>query len=248
MSEIHERLFTYGARAVSSYEPETWTDEVKALFERLERRDYSAVAPLLSWDIEFLCNQTVIAALINLKYAPELPDKMCRAELRKIANVVRRRPGRPRRKLPYGDFLEAELKGLTTVIERAALLEVKSDAREIQARVEVALRNPMLDRPKGERGMLVSGLSEGELKNLVDKWLTTPGEPDFPPRWEIPNDRRREMATIAFSLYEAMDKALGRIRKPRSWALRAMADHYRVEPKEIEQAISRDLKAGRRRR
>jgi len=248
MTERYERVFIYGPRSVDAYVEETWTDQVKALMERLQRYDYSAVAPLLEWDIEFLCNQKVIAAIIILKYSPDLDDKWCRAELRRIANVLARRPRRRRHKLPYGDRLEAELKNLTAVIEKSKLLEVKSDAQEILKRLEISLRIPMLDTPEGITGARIDGLSAEDILKVIAVPRTIQDESEFPGRVHIREDRRREIATLAFALHEVMENAEARTRTPRSWALKAIAAHYDVEPKEIEQAISRNIKAGLRRR
>jgi len=248
MTERYERVFIYGPPSVDAYVEDTWTDQVKALMERLEHYDYSAVAHLLEWDIEFLCNQKVIAAIIILKYSPDLDDKSCRAELRRIANVIGRRPKRRRSKLPYGDRLEAELKNLTAVIQKGKLLEVKGNAQAILKRLEIILRNPMLDTPEGRTGAQIDGLRAEEILKVIDIPRTSQEESDFPNRMHIREDRRREIATLAFNLHEVMENAEARTRTPRSWALKAMAAHYDVEPKEIEQAISREIKAGRRRR
>src|SRR6266853_4534216 len=111
MSERFERLLTYGALPVNYNIPKSWTDEVTNLYRRLEEGDCTALAPLLKWDIEFLSDPQAIRCLIVLKGDPVGPDRESRAELRRIANVIARRPGRGRSKLPWGDRLAWELKG-----------------------------------------------------------------------------------------------------------------------------------------
>ncbi len=139
MSERFERLVTFGVAPVNYNIPETWTDEVKALYKRLESGDFDALAPLIECDLEFITDRWSMWALAVLKYDPNMQDQKARASLRKIANVIARRPGRPRGPLPWGDRLEAELKSLTALIEQHGLLQVKDDSQAIRARIEVAM-------------------------------------------------------------------------------------------------------------
>lgn len=250
MTERYERIFSYGARPVDYHLRDTWTDEVAALYKRLKERDHTALAPLLKWDIEFLTDSKAMVALINLKYSPDIPKGKAKAELRKIADEIARRPGRPRRKLPHGDQLEAELKWLTGIIEKCRLLEVKEDPHEIQDRLAVALWNPMLDTPEdAPAGFLVSGMSQKQLEELFKKGPKTVLDKETIGRRKVVHGtRREEIRILAFTLYDVICQQSRRIRKARSWALQAMSGHYGVDPKRIENSIRNEIRSGRRRR
>ena len=101
-----ERLVAFGP-VVNYHRRETWTPEVQELYSRLSAGEVSALAPLLSIDIEFISDVKSLWALVTLKYDPDLPAAKARAELRKIASVIQQRPGRRRGKLPAGDLLLA---------------------------------------------------------------------------------------------------------------------------------------------
>ncbi len=250
MTERYERVFTYGKRRpVSYHDQESWTDEVKALYDRLQKQDHSALAPLLKWDIEFLTDPRAIVSLILLKFAPELPDKYCRGELRKIANVIARRPGRRPRKLPHGDQLNADLERLVEIFKEKRLLEVKKNRAAIQDRLEVAFYNPMLDVSNVGMGAQVLGLSEKLLLGDDEhphRVLVLDRE-TLAARRRVQGDRKKVVAALASTLHRVMKENQYRIRGPRAWALLAMADHYGVEAKQIEKAISREMRSGRRR-
>ncbi len=248
MTERYERLFSYGKRRPVSYHlQETWTDEVKALYDRLQRQDHSALAPLLKWDIEFLTDRRAIVSLILLKFAPELPDKYCRAELRRIANVISRRPGRRPRKLPHGDQLEDELEQLIGIIKERRLLEVKENLAAIQDRLEVAFYNPMLDSSNVGMGAQVDDFSGKEFLGDDEAQPLVLDRETLAAQRRVHGERKKEVATLAFALHEAVRLAPDRIKKPRTWALEAMADHYGVEAKQIEKSITREIRAARRR-
>jgi len=249
MTERYERLFTYGKqRPVNYHDKETWTDEVKALYQCLLAENHRALAPLLKWDIEFLTDPKAIVTLILLKYAPELPDKECRDQLRKIANVIAQRPRRRLRKLPHGDQLKAELESLINLIKDKKLLEVKENRLAIQERLEEALYNPMLDESKVGSGRLVSDLSEKELLGGGENPPFILDRQYVATRRRASGARKVKIASLAATLRRVVGGDSARVRKPRSWALQAMADHYKVEPKQIEKSITREIRAGRRRR
>ena len=257
MTERYERLFCYGDPPVDYHRRDTWTDEVKALYKRLEEKDYTALAALLKWDIEFLSDPKVMAELIKLKFAPEYPDDECRSELRKIANVIARRPGRRRRVLPYGDQLKRDFKKTIDCIEDQRLLEVKRDRKAIEQGVAIAMYEPMLEpRVEGEGGVLISGLSEAELKKVFRKAPKIVLGSRKGSTYKVSTAaRREEIVRLASILYQVQEEHQFRIRAARSWALKAVTKHYAdlrgveaLEEKQVETAIRRFEKAGRRRR
>jgi len=217
------------------------------LYERLQKRDYFVLADLLKWDIEFLTDRRAIVTILGLKHSPDLPDKQCRAELRRIANVIRRRPSRSRRKLPYGDQLEAELGSLTRVIEERRLLEVKTDRKAIQERLAEVMRKPMpKTRDDGKSGALVSDLSKEQLLELKDDGQRRRGRRKDTTRKPTPEPPREETEKLASTM--ARVAGVTTFRRARSWALHTMADYYGTERKLILQAIKREQCAGLRRR
>jgi hypothetical protein len=233
MSEGFERMITYGARPVSYPARETWTDEVKALYARLKDGDSTALAPLLEWNIEFIRAPMATAALICLKYTSELPARQARAELRRIANVIIRRPARRKTKLPYGDRLLDELQNLTAWIETHELLKLRKNAASLRERVDELLEPPRPVIPP------------------EDCWPQVDGKPVYvPPReMDVIPMPPAVRAKITDAIVEAVQRPGGmHVRKPRAWALQALALYYDVEPKDIEKCISRDLKSGRRKR
>ena len=94
MSERFERMITFGPPPVMYGNPDTWTDKVRELYARLRDGDDTALAPLLEADIEFLRDGMAIAAIVGLKYDKTISPRVAKAGLARIANVIRRRPGR----------------------------------------------------------------------------------------------------------------------------------------------------------
>lgn len=166
-----------------------------------------------------------IAALVNLKFNPQLPPAKCRAELRKIANVIQRRPRGRGAKLPPGDWLEAELRGLVELIDTNNLLAFKKD-RSLREKVMAALSPPPIPPIEVEH--------EGrrELIPMDDSIPLNPAQKE----------------RICKGLLEGVRRGQAYVRRPRSWALQALAAMYRVDPKIIEKRIRRDKQSGSRKR
>lgn len=139
MGERFERLMTFGAPPVKYSDPSTWTEGVKALYKRARAWDYTAIAPLLRADLEFIRVPFVFGGLVLLKYTTEVPDAVARAELRKIAGVIQQRPRRRRSKLPTGDILDAELQWLADFIRTHNLLRRKKHPRALERKIRRAL-------------------------------------------------------------------------------------------------------------
>ncbi len=244
MTERFERLFTFGPRPVNYRDRETWTEEVQVLYKRLQDGDHSALAPLLKWDIEFLLDPRAMARLIQLKYAPELKDHFCRAELRRIANVIAQRPKR-RHVLPSGDLLEAELRSLTVGVEKGKLLEVKEDKQAILERLLKALPEFESEADEWEaraverRRKALLGFRELPPASRKALKVGSPKPSETPSRWVV---------SISSRLHKVMKDSLRPIRKPRSWAIQALAAYYGVEAHDIDKRIAREIHSGRRRR
>ncbi len=239
MTRRYERLFGYGAPPLNYHDMGTWPHEVLRLYRRLLSNDHSVLAPLLKWDIEFLSNRRVMISLIKLKYSPDLPDKQCREKLREIAKVIAYRPRRFDRNLPYGDQLSAELESLSDLIEKHALLKIKNDRGAIQKKLELALRKPMLEAPKGEIGALVSDLTKEELLGSKKASQRIQGKRKIPTRKVADESPKREIVRLASALSRVINEK-PRTRKARSWAIQAMADLYGVEPKHLYRAIAKE--------
>lgn len=156
MTERFERQITYGARPVNYVEPDTWTDEVKILYERLENGDYTALAPLIAIDLEFITDNQAMRALVMLKYIHSVPDDVARAELQKIASVIKRRPRHRGAKLPYGDRLNEQIRRMTDWIKKNKLLEVKRDRAGLMKRI----RETRSDLNRTDQAKLYSALLE----------------------------------------------------------------------------------------
>jgi hypothetical protein len=132
-----ERLVTFGP-VVNYNLKETWTDEVRELYKRLEGGDVTALAPLIAIDLEFLTDSQAMCILVLLKFDPERDTRQAKLELRKIANIIERRPAR-RGQLPAGDFLFWRLKDLAEMINNAGLLAVRRDPAALEEKVEECL-------------------------------------------------------------------------------------------------------------
>jgi len=228
MTERFERMITFGPPPVTFGRPETYTDKVKALYRRLKDGDYKALAPLIANDIEFLREPTAIAALVILKYDRQQPDKKANAELRKIANVIRRRPRSRGARLPYGDWLQAECNWLESLIYQNQMLKIKEKPHLLRERILDALTPKPRPAPLG--------------------WIEWNGVREEVPPEEpisIPNDQKQR---ICEALLAGVRTGTGHVRTAKSWAKQAIAHLHGVSAKETQKRISRDLKSGRRRR
>lgn len=227
MSLKFERVVTFGP-VVDYTNKETWTPEVRALYKKLEGGDCSALAPLLEVDIEFITDRHALRTLILLKYDPDRPGAESRAELRKIANVIARRPGKRRSKLPPGDLLLAERNALAEFIDRHRLLEVKKDSRELKKRIHRAL-NPEKTKFDGVGTVNVGWISDdGSFipSRVAGDHATMPDEQQ---KW------------LTNALIESVRPHKGYVRTARSWAREAMARYRGVrETKLIDKRIHRD--------
>ena len=128
-------------------DPQTWTPEVRELYRRLEGGDCSALAPLLAADLEFITDPQAMRALVVLKCDPQYPPKEARAQLNRIANVVRRRPEN-RAKLPRGDVLYAAASALTNWLRKHDLLKLAKDRRKLRERSRKLLAEEFVTDPK----------------------------------------------------------------------------------------------------
>jgi len=228
MTERFERIVTFGVLPVTYGRPETYTEQVKKLLERLDDGDCRALAPLIALDIEFIREPMAIAALVILKYDRQQSDRQARAELQKIANVIRRRPRSRGARLPYGDWLQAECAWLEGFIEQHRLLKVKRDARLLRMRI----LDGLTPKPRPEAGAWIE-------RNGV-RYEHPPEAP-----LSIPKERQKR---ICEAILAGVRTPHGQVRTAKSWALQAVAGAHGAEVKEIQKRISRDLKAGRRRR
>lgn len=233
MTMRFSRLVTFGP-VVTYHDRHTWTEEVKQLYKRLQDGDPGALAPLLAIDIEFVRDSQAMRALVTLKNDPAYPAAKARSQLRKIANVMTRRP-RHKGKLPPGDLLLAELKGLTAWIEQNQLLALKTDEKALRAKIEKLLTTP-LPRPRGIPEELkkhvfhVDVFVEGEEERLEKAEQVAEPDPFLPEP-----ARNRMVDALVLSVRNG-----GYARRPRSWALGALAEYYNVDRKQIEKRIQRD--------
>lgn len=226
MSERFERMFTFGAPPVNSRNRDTWTDEVVALYQRLQDGDDTALAPLLEFDMEFLREGMAIAAIVGLKYDRTIPARVARAGLQRIANVIRKRPGRRGAKLPFGDRLLAEAEHLTSFLESNNLIKLAKDREALRSRVLELLEPP---KPKPATHSFV----EWDRKRV---------------KLPRPEDAIPIPEHLKVKVCDAILAGTRGVRKPRSWAKQALAHYYNAQVKDIEKRIARDLKSGKRKR
>ena len=230
MSLKFERILAFGP-VVDYPRKETWTQEVKDLYQRLKDGDCTALAPLLAIDLEFIRDTQALRALLLLKYDPDYPAASARRELRKIANVLTRRPSK-RGTLPTGDFLQAELRGLSIWLRAHGLLAYKKDPDDLRKRLR-----KLLARSEGRET-----LPDGVLQVDVG-WENADGEvvwrPD--PRPEpLSKKDKADIEAICDALVEGV-RPFGRyVRSTRSWALNALSIIHDTDRKMIEKRISRD--------
>ena len=224
MRSRSERPVTFGP-VVHYPQRGTWTAEVKEYYEQLKAGDVYALAPLLSFDLLFLCDVAAAKALVLLKTDTCCPAAQARRELRRIANLITRRHGRRRAKLPPGDFLYVELAGLADFIERNRLLDLQDDRDALNARIDELLpTTPGKQSWENASGALIS---EDGHQVKVDL-----GEAEL--------YRERDRTAIREALWDGREYAGVRLRAGRSWALFALARFYGVKSKMIEKQISRD--------
>ncbi len=226
-SQPDKHIVAFGP-VVNYNDPTTWTDEVKRLYDRLGDGDCTALAPLVAIDIEFLTDQQAMRALVTLKYDPDFPDRKARAELRKTANVLIRRP-RKTGWLPEGDVLLAGLRGLVTWIENHDLLDLKDNREALERRI-LDLLSALRRRRKSPKSV------EAGIETEDGRFVPAPSRRDDASL--IPQQRERRRWCKAF--LTGLTAGSRRIRTARSWALQTIAEYYGTDPKTIGKKIARD--------
>jgi hypothetical protein len=227
VTERFRRVVT--SRPVVNYnDPQTWTDEVKALHRRLQDGDVGALAPLVAIDVEFISNADAIKTLVLLKYDPALPSRRARLELRRIANAIQKRPRLRGEKLPGGDQLLPELNYWKAWIERHGLLaHIKNPG--LEEAINQLLAPPA---PPPRRGLASTGAEiiddDGTRHQTEAKRRPNPRV--------LPQDRHAAREAIM----EAISVGTGRVRTARSWAMGIVAARHGVDRKAIEKKIARD--------
>ena len=231
MSLHLQRVFTYGPVVNYGLE-ETWTGEVRGLYKRLEDGDFTALAPLISIDIGFLSDSQAMRNLEVLKFAPEreIDGRQARRELRRIANVIERRPVR-RGQLPYGDFLLRVQSDIAEMIKVENLLSVRRDTAKVEERVEMRLGL----RPTPRRTSIV-GVEDPCIDEANKHWQQEPQPTKRPmSEGELREARRWKMAIL-----RGVIRGQSEVRSARSWALNALERYYGFDRKVIEKRIDRD--------
>ena len=231
MSAHHERVVTFGPTVNYDLE-ETWTDEVRGLYKRLEDGDFTALAPLISIDIEFLMDSQAMRSLEVLKFAPkkEIDDRRARRELRKIANIIERRPA-PRGELPYGDRLLRAQIDISEMIKMAGLLALRGDPAKLAERLEVLLGLRPYTRPPR-----VHGVEERHIDEALKQWRSE----HKPTRRPMSERERRDAERWKLAILRGVVRGQSEVRSARSWALNALERYYGFDRKVIEKRISRD--------
>ncbi len=129
MSERIERLWTFGAPPVNCNIPETWTPEVKALFERVTAGDWRALPDLLAVDEDFEMIPAVRATYWIVKHDPVISEEERRDVLDRLAHIRGRASKYGRSKLSPKYELAYTLNWLTALIEHRGLMDLRDNPR-----------------------------------------------------------------------------------------------------------------------